>query len=138
MMQRPNLCTSQYTSWTYSWPSCGRQEQHRFRNNGAGLRGILKQLLNVYYRFQAESRVRFLFIANSRHRLRPYQDPAVRYRCYNPAEDLCRLGHLDDVCLFHEMRSSVIRNYEVFVFHRPVYSRRLKKSSKVLPGTASS
>jgi glycosyltransferase involved in cell wall biosynthesis len=50
----------------------------------------------------------------------------VRYRCYNPAEDLCRLGHLADVCSFHEMRSSVIRNYEVFVFHRPVYSRRLK------------
>jgi glycosyltransferase involved in cell wall biosynthesis len=70
--------------------------------------------------------MRFLFIANSRHRVRPYLDPAVRYRCYNPAEDLCRQGHLADVCSFHELRSSVIRNYEVFVFHRPVYSRRLK------------
>jgi len=81
----------------------------------------------------------FVFVSNTKHRMRPYLDAATRYRCFNPAEDLSCLGHLADVCSLRDFRPSLENHYDVFVFHKPTYSKglertvtRLKSNGKLL------
>jgi glycosyltransferase involved in cell wall biosynthesis len=83
--------------------------------------------------------VRLLFVSNSKHTRRPYLDAATRYRCFHPAEDIAEFGWLADVCTLAEFRLSLVKNYDVFVFHRPTYSRgiqnrvaELKKQGKAV------
>lgn len=72
--------------------------------------------------------MKIVFVSNTKHRKRPYLDAATRYRCFNPAEDLSRLGHLADVCSLSDFSSSLETHYDVFVFHKPSYSRSLERA----------
>ncbi len=46
-------------------------------------------------------------------------DPAVRYRCYNPAYDLERMGHSADIVAFAQFKIDMLDHYDVLVFHKP-------------------
>lgn len=63
--------------------------------------------------------MKFLFISNTSRIQRPYMDPAVRYRCYNPAYDLEKIGHSADVVAFANFKIDMLDNYDVLVFHKP-------------------
>jgi glycosyltransferase involved in cell wall biosynthesis len=65
------------------------------------------------------NKLRVIYITNTSRVDRPYLDPAVRYRCYNPAYDLRKLGLLADVTSIQYFEMSMIDNYDVFVFHKP-------------------
>ncbi|WP_297443797.1 hypothetical protein [Sulfurimonas sp.] len=76
--------------------------------------------------------IKFLYISTTGRLERPYLDPSVRYRCYNPAEDLETLGHLADVVSFHDFQIAMIKNYDVFIFHRPPYDEKLEIALAVM------
>jgi glycosyltransferase involved in cell wall biosynthesis len=65
------------------------------------------------------SKIKVLFISNTARVDQPYLDPAVRYRCFNPAFDLTKLGHTADVIAFSQFNLGMIDNYDLFVFHKP-------------------
>lgn len=60
-----------------------------------------------------------LFVSQTARVECPYLDPSVRYRCYNPAEELAECGILADVIAQQRMRVGMVDNYDAFVFHRP-------------------
>lgn len=70
--------------------------------------------------------MRFLFVSNTSRTNRPYLDPAVRYRCYNVANDLENLGHLVDVLSLPGLRMEMIDNYDVIVFHKPPHNNTVE------------
>ena len=70
--------------------------------------------------------MRFLFISNSKHRLRPSHDASTRYRCLHHAENLREMGHQADVCTQQDFGYHLSNRYDVFVFHRPRYSHYLE------------
>jgi len=63
--------------------------------------------------------MKFLFISNTRRDQRPYLDPATRYRCYNPASDLERMGHVADVVPLAHFNIDQIGRYDALIFHKP-------------------
>jgi hypothetical protein len=63
--------------------------------------------------------MKILYVAHTRQMARPYLDPASRYRCYNPAHDLQRLGHTADVVPFSRFNLDHVDLYDVLVFHKP-------------------
>lgn len=76
--------------------------------------------------------LKFLYISTTGRLERPYLDPSVRYRCYNPAEDLTNMGYLADVVSFYDFKIEMIKNYDVFVFHRPPYDEKLEIALAVM------
>ena len=62
---------------------------------------------------------RVLFVTQTKHKNAPYQDPSVRYRCYNPAEVMAGRGCLADVVALSRLDARMMENYDAFVFHRP-------------------
>ena len=71
--------------------------------------------------------MRFLFISNSKHLLYPARDASTRYRCLNPVEALNESGHLADLCTQQEFAARHLDQYDIYVFHRPRYTRRLDR-----------
>ena len=71
--------------------------------------------------------MRFLYISNSKHLLYPTRDASTRYRCFNPVEALNEMGHIADLCTQHELSQRHLDAYDVYIFHRPRYTRRLQK-----------
>lgn len=63
--------------------------------------------------------MKVLFITNTSRVERPYLDPAVRYRCYNPAYDMRKIGHTADVVAMPQFSLEMVKNYDTFVFHKP-------------------
>jgi glycosyltransferase involved in cell wall biosynthesis len=43
----------------------------------------------------------------------------VRYRCYNPAYDMRKLGHAVDVVAMPQFALEMVKNYDLFIFHKP-------------------
>jgi len=76
--------------------------------------------------------LRFLYVSHTGRIERPYLDPSVRYRCYNPAEDIEHFGHLADVISFGAFDIDMIKNYDVFIFHRPPYDKKLEIALAVM------
>lgn len=74
----------------------------------------------------------FLYISTTGRNERPYLDPSVRYRCYNPAEDLTNMGHMVDVISFNAFKINMIKNYDIFIFHRPPYDEQLEIALAVM------
>ena len=70
--------------------------------------------------------MRVLFVSNTSRHDRPYLDPAVRYRCFNPARDLRKMGHIADVLSFARFNIDMIGNYDAFVFHKPPFNRTME------------
>ena len=68
-----------------------------------------------------------LYITNCCDILSSYKDASVRYRCYNPAEALSNLHHLVDVIPINHLSIEIINRYDVFVFHRPSFTKKLSK-----------
>lgn len=66
-----------------------------------------------------------LYVSHSNKTGYLYQDPSVRYRCYNFAEELVGAGNKADVCHFEEFEDDFLDRYDVFVFHKPKCSSRL-------------
>lgn len=76
--------------------------------------------------------IKFLYISTTGRLERPYLDPSVRYRCYNPAEDLTNIGHLADVTSFNAFKVEMIKNYDIFIFHRPPYDPKLEMALAIM------
>lgn len=83
--------------------------------------------------------MKVLFLAACSQRVNLYGNASVRYRCYNPAEDLNAMGLLANVCHVTDFCESWTDYYDVFIFHRPTnepYCKKvilqLKEKSKVL------
>ncbi len=76
--------------------------------------------------------LKILFISTTNRIERPYLDPSVRYRCYNPAQDIRDDGHLVDVISFHKFTLEMIRLYDVFIFHRPPYDGKLEAAIAII------
>ena len=72
--------------------------------------------------------MRVLFLAACSQRKNLYSNASVRYRCFNPAEDLRQLGVVADVCHVTDFSKVLMAAYDVFVFHRPVNDRFCKKA----------
>lgn len=70
--------------------------------------------------------LRVLYITNTNRSDRPYLDPAVRYRCYNPVYDLRKLNHVGDVVTVQKFDLEMINCYDVFVFHKPPYLAKIE------------
>lgn len=68
-----------------------------------------------------------LFISQSRKSDHPFQDPSVRYRCYNPAESLIAAGYIVDVTTIDMASADHFVRYDLIIFHRPSISRKLEK-----------
>lgn len=85
---------------------------------------------------------KILFVSTTGRNKRPYFDPSVRYRCYNLAEELSKLGHYTKVTTSHEFitnESEDLLNFDIYIFHRPPFSAEflskvnlLKKENKTL------
>ncbi len=71
--------------------------------------------------------MRFLYISNSKHLLYPTRDASTRYRCFNPVETLNEMGHIADLCTQREFSKRHLDAYDVYIFHRPRYTRRLER-----------
>ena len=78
--------------------------------------------------------MRVLFLASCSQRGGLYDNASVRYRCYNPAEDLNVQGVLADVCHVDEFRKELIDHYDAFIFHRPTDERDCIKVIRLLRG----
>lgn len=76
--------------------------------------------------------MKILFISTTNRIERPYLDPSVRYRCYNPAQDMRENDHLADVVSFHKFTLEMIRLYDVFIFHRPPYDGKLEAAIAII------
>jgi hypothetical protein len=76
--------------------------------------------------------LKLLYISNTSRTKRAYLDPSVRYRCFNFAEEFMRSGYIVDVISFAELELSMLENYNVFVFHRPAYDKKLFDSLEIL------
>lgn len=76
--------------------------------------------------------MRILYISNTGRVERPYLDPSVRYRCYNSAEELVRLGFVVDVISFQKFILDMAQNYDLYIFHRPPYDKKLFKALEIL------
>lgn len=70
--------------------------------------------------------MRVLFITNTQRVQRPYLDPAARYRCFNPAEDMRDRGWIVDVVALSRFRFEMIGCYDIFIFHKPGYNKQLE------------
>jgi len=68
---------------------------------------------------------KILFISATARVDRPYLDPSVRYRCYNPAMLLNSYDFIVDVISFKKFTLEIIPRYDIFVFHRPSYEKKL-------------
>jgi len=68
--------------------------------------------------------LKILFVSSTKSIHDPYQDPSCRYRCYNPAHDLKKMGHEADVCTVLDFNNDYVGWYDLFVFHRPTYDNR--------------
>jgi len=68
--------------------------------------------------------MKILFITNTTRNKRPYFDPSVRYRCFNFAEELTRLGHPSYVIskMNFEINYESFLDFDVYIFHRPSYN----------------
>ncbi|MCP3921796.1 MAG: glycosyltransferase [Desulfobacterales bacterium] len=73
-----------------------------------------------------------MFITNSSRIQNYFLDPAVRYRCYNTAYDLQQEGHTADVCHMKVLSTKLIENYDVFIFHRPSFNKKLRKICNII------
>lgn len=76
--------------------------------------------------------MKFLFISHATDPHQLFRDPSVRYRCYNPAQDLSLLGHVAEVCHIRDVSPELVSRYDGVVFHRPYISRRLVRALKQL------
>jgi len=68
---------------------------------------------------------KILFVSATGRVDRPYLDPSVRYRCYNPAMLLQKKGYLVDVVSFKNFDIETIQRYDFFIFHRPQFGKKL-------------
>ena len=69
--------------------------------------------------------MRILFISSAKNRRVPFLDGSTRYRCYHPAEDLRQMGYIADICTLRSFSKRYIDLYDVFIFSRPRYGRKL-------------
>lgn len=69
--------------------------------------------------------MRILFISNTNQLDNPYKDHSTRYRCYNFAEELLLQGHQPAICPLATVSHQIIDDFDLVVFHRPLYSRKL-------------
>ena len=76
--------------------------------------------------------MKILYVSNTGRVDRPYLDPSVRYRCYNNAEELVRLGFLVDVVSFQKFTLKMTENYDLYIFHRPPYNEKLFSALEIL------
>lgn len=76
--------------------------------------------------------MKFLFVSHATDSHQFFRDPSVRYRCYNPAQDLALLGHVAEVCHIRDVSPELVSRYDVVVFHRPYISRKLVRALKRL------
>ena len=67
-----------------------------------------------------------LYLSNTRFAKTPYRDGSTRYRCYNYAEELSRLGHVADVAVIGEIDPEIIPRYDAVVVLRPVLNKHLE------------
>lgn len=68
-----------------------------------------------------------LYISQSRKSDKPYLDPSVRYRCFNPAESLSSLGFIVDVTTIDMATKALLERYDLIAFHRPAISKKLEQ-----------
>lgn len=70
---------------------------------------------------------RVLYVSWTAQRHRPFLDPSVRYRCFNPAQALLRRGHGAMVVSQQEFEKNRedLADFDAYVFHRPLFSERL-------------
>ncbi len=80
-----------------------------------------------------------LFITNDQAHSRAYLNQSIRYRCFNLAEALLAHGARSEVIPASRVSGSVLKHFEVIVFHRPLCNgalrnliRAAKKYSKLL------
>lgn len=68
-------------------------------------------------------RERICFVSETGRGNRPILDPSVRYRCYHHAEALAAAGFVTAVLSASQFYSAPPTDYDIYVFHRPNYSR---------------
>ena len=68
-----------------------------------------------------------LYISDSRNSFKPYQDPSVRYRCFNPAQALSTANITADVTTIDMVSINAIDRYDLMIFHRPGMGKKLEK-----------
>ena len=78
--------------------------------------------------------MKVLFLATCSQRVNLYSNASVRYRCYNPAEDLNALGMLGNVCHVTDFCESWADYYDAFIFHRPTNESHCKNVILYLKG----
>jgi hypothetical protein len=64
---------------------------------------------------------KILYVSWTSRNERPYEDPSVRYRCFNFAGELVKRGHTAQVIsqLAFERNYENLGNYDAYIFHRP-------------------
>lgn len=73
-----------------------------------------------------------LYISNTSRVQNPYLDPSVRYRCYNFAEEFIKNGYVADVISYENFHVKLLDNYDIFIFHRPPYDKKIFKAIEIL------
>lgn len=79
-----------------------------------------------------EFKLKILYLTNTVRKERPYLDPAVRYRCFNPASDLMQFGIMADITTVASFTIKMIENYDVFVFHKPPMHSKIKAALEII------
>lgn len=72
----------------------------------------------------SSKQLKILFVSNTSRKERPYLDPSVRYRCYNPAAALEKKGFTADVISFDVLNMQHVSLYDIFIFHRPPFDEK--------------
>ncbi|TWI49285.1 glycosyltransferase involved in cell wall biosynthesis [Pseudomonas duriflava] len=84
---------------------------------------------------------KILYVSWTSRNERPYEDPSVRYRCFNFAGELVKRGHTAQVIsqLNFEKNYECLDGYDAYVFHRPYLTEKfveilldLKAKGKVI------
>ncbi len=66
--------------------------------------------------------LKIIFISNTGRLDRPYFDPSVRYRCFNMADELIKIGNYCKVMTSDYFINNDVEDFDVYVFHRPPFS----------------
>jgi Glycosyl transferases group 1 len=89
---------------------------------------------NSLFTILGNSPLRVIFISATQRVARPYFDPSVRYRCYNFAHSLSRLGDRVSVISQSQFETmTFVPQADVYVFHRPGYTTKLEEKIQQLP-----
>lgn len=82
----------------------------------------------LQFPFVKVSRVRILYVTDSRHGHRAWQDPSARHRVYHYADAMAASGFDSRVVHIDDVNSALLVNTDHVIFHRPKMTERFKRA----------